>query len=405
MVVQLQNLQKQLLSGQPVSTPQAGKQLHSGSVGVLLDDRIQERWVLESLAQALAVPGTELAAVAIHRRSGLTAHRARDCTGCWIASIDGCAAVVNRCSRASTWSPPCNARCRWKWRCMIGDDGWQLDDAGATGAAQCGRGCVAVLSPRPRPVVPLPGVARRGVWGVEIGERLPASNRWAGATEICARSAVTIAQLVDYARPGFKALYRACGATVANSARRNRLLTLRTAMSFFRRQLVQLTRAGDWRHGCPARAARSCPRNIRNARRRRCWRRRDWAGGCCARRAPTAGTRSAGATSGASATTSPTKTPGWRNAPNSCINWCDLVNGTPFEVDITSFAKYGAANEIAVRITDPNGNFDWRDSQNLCGENIAPIPNHGFGGITGKVTLLTTEKVYIEDVFVKTNRK
>ena len=40
----------------------------------------------------------------------------------------------------------------------------------------------------------------------------------------------------------------------------------------------------------------------------------------------------------------------------------DLVNSTPFEIDITDSVMYGKDNEIAVRITDPNGNFDWRDS-------------------------------------------
>lgn len=79
----------------------------------------------------------------------------------------------------------------------------------------------------------------------------------------------------------------------------------------------------------------------------------------------------------------------------------DLVNGTPFDVDITHGVVYGKANEIAVRITDPNGNFDWRDSQNFMWGNYRTNPTHGFGGITGKVTLLATEDVYIRDVFVK----
>ena len=79
----------------------------------------------------------------------------------------------------------------------------------------------------------------------------------------------------------------------------------------------------------------------------------------------------------------------------------DLVNSTPFEVDITDFVKYGSNNEIAVRITDPNGNFDWRDSQNFMWGNYRTNPTHGFGGITGKVKLVTTDKVYTSDVFIK----
>lgn len=79
----------------------------------------------------------------------------------------------------------------------------------------------------------------------------------------------------------------------------------------------------------------------------------------------------------------------------------DLVNSTPFEVDITDYVNYGSTNEIAVRITDPNGNFDWRDSQNFLWGDYRTNPTHGFGGITGKVKLVTTDKVYVDDVFVK----
>jgi len=83
----------------------------------------------------------------------------------------------------------------------------------------------------------------------------------------------------------------------------------------------------------------------------------------------------------------------------------DLVNGTPFEIDITNAVKYGGKNEIAVRITDPNGNFDWRDSQNFMWGDYRTNPTHGFGGITGKVKLIATDKVYISDVFVKNKPK
>jgi hypothetical protein len=79
----------------------------------------------------------------------------------------------------------------------------------------------------------------------------------------------------------------------------------------------------------------------------------------------------------------------------------DLVNSTPFEVDITNYVKYGVQNEVAIRITDPNGNFDWRDSQNFMWGDYRTNPTHGFGGITGKVKLATTDKVYTSDVFVK----
>lgn len=79
----------------------------------------------------------------------------------------------------------------------------------------------------------------------------------------------------------------------------------------------------------------------------------------------------------------------------------DLVNSTPFEVDVTDYVNYGTVNELAVRITDPNGNFDWRDSQNFMWGAYRTNPTHGFGGITGKVKLVATDNVYISDVFVK----
>jgi beta-galactosidase len=79
----------------------------------------------------------------------------------------------------------------------------------------------------------------------------------------------------------------------------------------------------------------------------------------------------------------------------------DLITGTPFQVDITPFVKLGERNQLAVRITDPNGNFDWRDVQTYrWGKYLTP-PSHGFGGITGRVKLVATDPTYIEDIFVK----
>ena len=79
----------------------------------------------------------------------------------------------------------------------------------------------------------------------------------------------------------------------------------------------------------------------------------------------------------------------------------DLINGTPFDVDITNFVTIGKPNAIAVRITDPNGNFDWRDSSNYMWGEYRTNPTHGFGGITGKVSLIATDNVFVNDVFIK----
>lgn len=79
----------------------------------------------------------------------------------------------------------------------------------------------------------------------------------------------------------------------------------------------------------------------------------------------------------------------------------DLVNSTPFLIDITSYVKAGAENVISFRITDPNGNFNWKDSQVYTWGDYRTNPSHGFGGITGKVNLEATGNLYVKDVFIK----
>ena len=83
----------------------------------------------------------------------------------------------------------------------------------------------------------------------------------------------------------------------------------------------------------------------------------------------------------------------------------DLVSGTPFETDITPFVEFGKENKIAYRITDPNGNFEWRDSRTFIWGNYRINPTHGFGGITGEVRLMATDDIYVDDIFVKNKPK
>jgi len=213
-------------------------------VGLLLDEPLQEAWVQEAMKKVLAVPGVQLGAVACiasaraGARKAPLLHRMVDTVDHWLrcrgerlfAKVDMIQSL--RCQG------PLQVPVVWR------GDGWRPD---ATGVATLRAADVAVwlCFSSVAPCTPFPVVSRSGVWGLEIGLRLPASNRWAGATEICARSPVTMAQLVDYARPGFNVLYRACGTTLHNSARRNRLVTLCKALSFFQRQLTLLTRGGD----------------------------------------------------------------------------------------------------------------------------------------------------------------
>ena len=79
----------------------------------------------------------------------------------------------------------------------------------------------------------------------------------------------------------------------------------------------------------------------------------------------------------------------------------DVIGNTPFDVDITDAAKPNEEVELAVRITDPGGNFDWRDSSSfMWGKHVIPM-SHGFGGITGRVKLIYHDPVYVEDIYVQ----
>ena len=79
----------------------------------------------------------------------------------------------------------------------------------------------------------------------------------------------------------------------------------------------------------------------------------------------------------------------------------DAIGNTPFEVDITDAVKPGEEVDLAVRVTDPGGNFDWRDSSSFYwGSNAIPM-SHAFGGIIGKVRLVKCDPVYVDDIYVQ----
>ena len=79
----------------------------------------------------------------------------------------------------------------------------------------------------------------------------------------------------------------------------------------------------------------------------------------------------------------------------------DVIGNSPFEVDITDLAKPGEEIELAVRVTDPGGNFDWRDSSSFMWGDYAIPMSHGFGGITGRVRLVSCDPVYVDDIYVQ----
>jgi hypothetical protein len=79
----------------------------------------------------------------------------------------------------------------------------------------------------------------------------------------------------------------------------------------------------------------------------------------------------------------------------------DLTGNTPFEVDISAFAQPGETVQLAVRITDPGGNYDWRDGDVVSWGKYKVPGSHAFGGITGRVSLLSCAPVYVNDIYVQ----
>jgi hypothetical protein len=79
----------------------------------------------------------------------------------------------------------------------------------------------------------------------------------------------------------------------------------------------------------------------------------------------------------------------------------DLVGNTPFTVDLTGIATPGHTHRLAVRVTDPGGNFDWRDFVPLAWGKYSIPMSHGFGGILDRVELAALNPVHIADVYVQ----
>ena len=53
----------------------------------------------------------------------------------------------------------------------------------------------------------------------------------------------------------------------------------------------------------------------------------------------------------------------------------------PFEADLTAAANPGGENQLAIRITNPFGRFDWFDGLNAQWGAVWLYRSHGFGGL------------------------
>ena len=86
---------------------------------------------------------------------------------------------------------------------------------------------------------------------------------------------------------------------------------------------------------------------------------------------------------------------------NETLVGYDMVANSAFEIDITDAIIPGEQNTLAVRITDPGGNFIWPDSRVFDWGRYKIPSSHGFGGIQGHVDMRIVDPVYIDNVFIK----
>ena len=79
----------------------------------------------------------------------------------------------------------------------------------------------------------------------------------------------------------------------------------------------------------------------------------------------------------------------------------NLVDETPFSIDLTGKVKAGTDVQLAVRVTNPGGCLDWVDFHQINWGRYRLPAGHAFSGITDKVDLRVVEPIYISDVYMQ----
>ncbi len=78
-----------------------------------------------------------------------------------------------------------------------------------------------------------------------------------------------------------------------------------------------------------------------------------------------------------------------------------IMEELPFECDLTSAAKPGGENVLAIRVTNPFGRYDWVDGTNAQWGAVRLYRSHGFGGLDrGMVLSAHAGTVRIRDSWV-----
>lgn len=83
----------------------------------------------------------------------------------------------------------------------------------------------------------------------------------------------------------------------------------------------------------------------------------------------------------------------------------DLIGETPFSADITDYVKPGEKHKLAVRVTNPGGNFHWQDFDRMKWGDYTIQPARGFSGLIGRVGIKCVDLVWISDIYMQNTLK
>ena len=79
----------------------------------------------------------------------------------------------------------------------------------------------------------------------------------------------------------------------------------------------------------------------------------------------------------------------------------DVVSDSPFSADITDAVQGGGKHQLAVRVTNPGGQYHWQDYQTFKWGKYDMPPGRCFGGVTGPVTIDITDQRFVDDLYMQ----
>jgi hypothetical protein len=86
---------------------------------------------------------------------------------------------------------------------------------------------------------------------------------------------------------------------------------------------------------------------------------------------------------------------------NEALVGYSIMSELPISCDLTDAMRPGEANRLAIRITNPGGRFDWRDSTTMMWGKLKLFASHGFGGLDRGLTLsVHPREARIDDAWV-----